>query len=149
MDAKWGCGGSKPSLYGANGRKMGLWRFETVAIWCCHARIRDLSTTVATWGCGGSKPPLNTPEPLQIARFLVGKEIVNSYCNLWSGYHRETIFIEWRRPQEGWVKLICDGSQNDRLDLTGCGGLLRDSDGTWIKGYSQKLRVCDALHAKM
>jgi ribonuclease HI len=27
--------------------------------------------------------------------------------------------------------------------------LLRDSDGPWIQGYTQKISACDALHAKM
>ncbi|MCI38614.1 ribonuclease H, partial [Trifolium medium] len=46
-------------------------------------------------------------------------------------------------------KLNCDGSENDRLGLAGCGGLLRNSDDTWLKGYSQKLENCDVLHTKM
>ncbi|PNX80630.1 receptor-like kinase [Trifolium pratense] len=31
----------------------------------------------------------------------------------------------------------------------GYGGLLRDSDGRWIKGYSRKIGACDALQSKM
>ncbi|WJX23886.1 hypothetical protein P8452_13068 [Trifolium repens] len=61
----------------------------------------------------------------------------------------DTIYIGWKSPQEGWVKLNCDGSQNDRASLAGCGGLLRDSNGKWIKGYSRKIGSCDALHAEM
>ncbi|GAU14826.1 hypothetical protein TSUD_50380 [Trifolium subterraneum] len=52
-------------------------------------------------------------------------------------------------PQEGWIKLNCDGSQNDWVSLAGCGGLLRDSNDKWIKGYSRKIGSCDALHAEM
>ncbi|MCI51897.1 putative non-LTR retroelement reverse transcriptase, partial [Trifolium medium] len=59
------------------------------------------------------------------------------------------IFIGWKRPPEGWVKLNCDGSRNNRVGIAGCGGLLRVSDGRWIKGYSQKLGAGDALHAEM
>lgn len=61
----------------------------------------------------------------------------------------DTIYIGWKSPQKGWVKLNCDGSQNDRASLAGCGGPLRDSNGKWIKGYSRKIGSCDALHAEM
>jgi ribonuclease HI len=31
----------------------------------------------------------------------------------------------------------------------GCSGLLSNSDGTWLKGYSQKLAICDVDHEEM
>jgi hypothetical protein len=40
----------------------------------------------------------------------------------------DTIFIGWKRPQEGWVKLNCDVSYKDSLGHAGCGGLLQNSD---------------------
>ncbi|CAJ2642253.1 unnamed protein product [Trifolium pratense] len=66
------------------------------------------------------------------------------------GRHRlETIFIRWKCPNEGWIKLNCDGAHKKSMDLAGCGGLLRDSDGRWIQGYTQKIGTCDSLHAEM
>jgi hypothetical protein len=47
----------------------------------------------------------------------------------------DTIFIGWKRPQEGWVKLNCDGAYKDSLGLAGCGGLIWNSNGRWLKGY--------------
>jgi len=32
---------------------------------------------------------------------------------------------------------------------SGCGGLFRDSNGRWIKGYTKKIGACDALHAEI
>jgi hypothetical protein len=61
----------------------------------------------------------------------------------------DTIFIQWKCPNEGWVKFDCDGAHKKSVDLAGCGGLLRDSNGQWIQGYTQKIRTCDALHAEM
>jgi hypothetical protein len=50
---------------------------------------------------------------------------------------RDIIFIGWKRPLNRWGKLNCDGSQNkNSIGFVGCGGLLRDSNGRWIKGYS-------------
>ncbi|GAU30112.1 hypothetical protein TSUD_295930 [Trifolium subterraneum] len=89
------------------------------------------------------------PTDLTYVILKMAKEIDNCLHNMWSDNQHETIFIGWRKPREGWVKLNCDGSQNDRLGLAGCGGLLRNSDDNWLKGYSRKLENCDALHAKM
>ncbi|PNX66909.1 ribonuclease H, partial [Trifolium pratense] len=63
--------------------------------------------------------------------------------------HGNTVFIGWKKPQEGWVKLNCDGAYKDTLELAGCGGLLRDSNGRWLTGYSRKIGTCDALSAEM
>jgi hypothetical protein len=46
------------------------------------------------------------------------------------------------------VKLKRDGSKNNMVSLAGCGGLLGDSDGKWLEGYSRKLEACDDLHAR-
>jgi ribonuclease HI len=80
----------------------------------------------------------------------MAKEIEGCFNIPWICNQHDTIFIGWKRPLDGWVKLNCDGSQNkNSIGLAGCGGLLRDSDGRWIKGYSRKLGDCDALHAEM
>ena len=52
-------------------------------------------------------------------------------------------------PPEGWIKLNSDGACKGSGEYSGCGGLFRDSDGRWIKGYTRKIGVCDALHAEM
>jgi ribonuclease HI len=74
-------------------------------------------------------------------------------CNLQPHHSRpqleESIYIGWKRPQEGWIKLNSDGACKDRGKIAGCGSLFRDSDGRRIKGYTKKIGACDALHAKM
>jgi len=47
------------------------------------------------------------------------------------------------------VKLNFDGACKGKRELVGCGGILRQSDGMWIKGFSCKSGACDALHAEM
>ncbi|CAJ2630361.1 unnamed protein product [Trifolium pratense] len=62
---------------------------------------------------------------------------------------RETIYIGWKNPHGDWIKLNCDGAYKDSMNNAGCGGLFRDSDGRWLKGYTQRIGDCDALHAEM
>ncbi|MCH89552.1 ribonuclease H protein [Trifolium medium] len=59
----------------------------------------------------------------------------------------QTIFM--KRPREGWVKLNCDGTHKSSVNLSGCGGLLRDSSGVCLTSYAHKLGTCDALHVEM
>jgi ribonuclease HI len=62
---------------------------------------------------------------------------------------KDTIFIGWKQPQEGWVKLNCDGAHKSSINLSGCGGLLRDSNGNCLSSFARKIGSCDALHAEM
>ena len=61
---------------------------------------------------------------------------------------KETIYVGWDKPSEGWIKLNCDGACKGGGENSGCGGLLRNSDARWLKGYIRKIGVCDALHAE-
>jgi len=62
---------------------------------------------------------------------------------------KDIIYIGWKRRREGWIKLNNDGACKDMGVIVGCGGLFRDSDSRWIKGYTKKIGACDALHAEM
>ncbi|MCI40413.1 non-LTR retroelement reverse transcriptase, partial [Trifolium medium] len=63
----------------------------------------------------------------------------------------ETIYIgwNWKHPQGEWIKLNCDVAYKESMDVAGCGGLFRDLNGRWLKGYPQKIGACDTLQAKM
>jgi len=50
---------------------------------------------------------------------------------------------------EGWVKLNCDGVHKSSVSLSGCGGLLRDSNVNCLNNYARKIGSCDALHVEM
>ncbi|PNX64959.1 hypothetical protein L195_g062364 [Trifolium pratense] len=41
----------------------------------------------------------------------------------WS-LQKDTIFIGWKQPQDGWVTLNCDDTHKSSINLSGCGGLL-------------------------
>jgi hypothetical protein len=78
------------------------------------------------------------------------------YRHVWSysltrwPQHMDTIYIGWKRPLVGWIKLNCDGDYKKSVDLGGCGELYRDSYGwRWLKGYIRKNGTCDTLRYKM
>lgn len=56
--------------------------------------------------------------------------------------------IIWEKPYVSWVKLNCDGSLKLDPRRAGCGGLLRNSGGSWIRGFSRHLGNCSILKAE-
>lgn len=50
-------------------------------------------------------------------------------------------------PTEGWCKFNIDSASKGDVTDAGCGGLLRDAIGQWIKGFAIRLRTCTALTA--
>ncbi|GAU50328.1 hypothetical protein TSUD_290640 [Trifolium subterraneum] len=56
--------------------------------------------------------------------------------------------IAWQQPEAGWVVLNTDGAS--KMDVAaGCGGLLRNSHGQWIGGFSRHLGICSAYLAEL
>ena len=60
--------------------------------------------------------------------------------------HKEGMgLVSWHAPSPGWLKLNVDGSVNPTNALCGCGGVLRDTDGNWIMGFSMRSSFNDIL----
>jgi hypothetical protein len=53
--------------------------------------------------------------------------------------HKETIYIGWIKPPDGWIKLNYDGACKQGGELASCGGLFRNSKGDWSKAMSKRL----------
>lgn len=49
---------------------------------------------------------------------------------------RETVQLKWHSPQAGRVKTNVDGRYKSGEGKTTAGGLLRDSNGDWLGGFS-------------
>ncbi|KAF7824308.1 hypothetical protein G2W53_022452 [Senna tora] len=45
----------------------------------------------------------------------------------------------WSPPDTGWCKINVDGSFNEDSNNITCGGVIRDHEGKWIRGFSKKL----------
>ncbi|KAF7845080.1 ribonuclease H [Senna tora] len=55
---------------------------------------------------------------------------------------------KWKKPEDGWVKVNTDGAVCRESSLGGCGGIIRDTNGDWIKGFSLKLGLANPLSAE-
>lgn len=57
--------------------------------------------------------------------------------------------IRWISPEEGFVKINCDGSLSIQNNLASCGGVIRDHWGAYIVGFACKLGNCSILQAEL
>ncbi|MCH84271.1 RNA-directed DNA polymerase (Reverse transcriptase), partial [Trifolium medium] len=59
------------------------------------------------------------------------------------------IHISWKPPQCDWILLNTDGAAKKETGMTGCGGLLRDSNGRWVVGFAKNLGNTNAYMAEL
>ena len=57
--------------------------------------------------------------------------------------------IRWEKPDSCWVKLNTDGSASDLLNAAGCGGLIRDDQGNWLRGFSRHVSHANSFIAEV
>ncbi|XP_061357647.1 DExH-box ATP-dependent RNA helicase DExH6-like isoform X2 [Gastrolobium bilobum] len=53
--------------------------------------------------------------------------------------HYQKVAVGWTFPEVGWMKANVDGSCKEEGRLPGCGGVFRDSTGSWKFGFVQNL----------
>jgi ribonuclease HI len=57
--------------------------------------------------------------------------------------------IGWRPPKELFVRLNNDGAYKEHVVAGGCGGLLRGSQGEWLRGFAKCVGLCSAFLAEL
>ena len=62
---------------------------------------------------------------------------------------KSTTLIGWQHAPTSYVKLNTDGSVLGNSGPASLGGLLRDSNGNWIGGFSHKLGITNSLAAEL
>ncbi|CAL1354334.1 unnamed protein product [Linum trigynum] len=62
---------------------------------------------------------------------------------------RVTQEISWQPPPLGWTKINVDGAANGDQGPAGAGGILRNTEGSWITGFVSKLGACSAVQAEL
>ncbi|PRQ37815.1 putative RNA-directed DNA polymerase [Rosa chinensis] len=66
--------------------------------------------------------------------------------NLFLG-QKATIMLHWTMPPLNWCKLNIDGAR-ERSGKIGAGGVLRDSSGSWISGFTANLGCGSVIQAE-
>ncbi|XP_019162021.1 PREDICTED: uncharacterized protein LOC109158590 [Ipomoea nil] len=80
------------------------------------------------------------------------REIRDAVTKRWSPILRgngqnKKVFV-WDKPADGWIKLNVDGCCKGREKRAGCGGVLRDTQGNWRRGFSHNIGACEAKEAE-
>ena len=57
--------------------------------------------------------------------------------------------IRWEKPEQGWWKLNTNGSWNAAVGSAVGGGLIRDSWGNWVTGFTRKLGSANSFIAEV
>ena len=72
------------------------------------------------------------------------------YCvgTLRSPKQRTVVQVRWFKPPAGWFKLNLDGASCGNLGKAGGGGILRDCNGLWIKGYARSIGFATTIIAE-
>ncbi|KAL6556182.1 hypothetical protein OROGR_005470 [Orobanche gracilis] len=55
---------------------------------------------------------------------------------------------QWVKPKFGWFKLNTEGGSSSALVKSVAGGLCRDANGKWCRGFTACLPFCDVLTAE-
>lgn len=62
---------------------------------------------------------------------------------------RVVVACRWEKPPEGWMKLNSDGCAAGSPGLAGCGGVVRDSHGNWVTGFSRHIGITNSFVAEL
>lgn len=57
--------------------------------------------------------------------------------------------LQWVTPEEGWIKLNCDGAVTSHGAIAGCGGVMRDDRGRFISGFASGLGAATITEAEL
>lgn len=66
-----------------------------------------------------------------------------------TGLEAGTEVVRWKLPPSGYCKLNTDGAYSHSKQRMGCGGLVRDTGGAWVKGFMAGSGGGDPLMAEI
>ncbi|KAK8598482.1 hypothetical protein V6N13_094451 [Hibiscus sabdariffa] len=55
----------------------------------------------------------------------------------------------WVLPPRDWCKMNVDGARDHRTGLAACGGLIRDHEGRWVRGFARSVGVCSPIESEL
>ncbi|KAK8997709.1 hypothetical protein V6N11_012254 [Hibiscus sabdariffa] len=59
------------------------------------------------------------------------------------------LIVQWETPPQHWICLNTDGAVSQVSGNGSIGGILRNSAGDYIFGYTRKIRIVDVLQAEL
>ena len=62
---------------------------------------------------------------------------------------KEVVLVRWNSLSIGWYKLNLDGSSLGNPGRASGGGLIRDSNGVWIKGFTCNIRTSSSVEVEL
>ena len=62
---------------------------------------------------------------------------------------KEVVLVRWNSPSIWWYKLNLDGSSLGNPGRASGGGLIRDSNGVWIKGFTCNIRTSSSVEVEL
>lgn len=74
--------------------------------------------------------------------FSAGKNTIDRSLN-------QGIQVKWEKPQRGWFKLNTDGSALGNPGKAGAGGLIRNDEGEWVKGFTRSIGLASPIMAEL
>lgn len=77
------------------------------------------------------------------------EEVRSTTCGLVSSGSDTPSRVRWVPPPPGWVKINSDGASRGNPSPSGCGGLIRDERGKWLRGFYHYFGLCDAYTAEL
>ncbi|KAK8581429.1 hypothetical protein V6N13_144455 [Hibiscus sabdariffa] len=57
--------------------------------------------------------------------------------------------VRWSLPPADWCKLNVDRARDHSLGFASCGGLIRDHNGQWLRGFARSLGVCSPIEVEL
>ncbi|KAK8625879.1 hypothetical protein V6N13_057036 [Hibiscus sabdariffa] len=63
--------------------------------------------------------------------------------------HISTGLDIWSPSEEGWIKINSDGARNSSEELASCGGVLQNSVGDWLIGFTKFIKVCSIVDVEL
>ena len=89
----------------------------------------------------------NVPFNLNLHRSCLNEAREYFYCIAKSRRKKQltSILVKWNNPIEEWFKLNTNGASRGNPSKAGGGGLIRDYNGRWIKGFRDSLGMAPVL----
>ncbi|XP_021740861.1 cation/H(+) antiporter 28-like [Chenopodium quinoa] len=63
--------------------------------------------------------------------------------------NKREIFVNWKAPPIGWLTLNIDGAAKGFPGLVGGGGVIRDYEGRFVRGFTAKFGSCTTFKAEV